>query len=1116
VHQPDRFGDEIGRETLRQASETGELSRGIELGPLGTLTLRVVVPWRDGTGAVVGFLEAGIELEAVIASMPEAIGADVVVLVDKEALLHVRAGSTLMPELPPDWDRFADVLVMAKSIEGWPEYVSYAIAHRNVDAGEAETVWQGSKAFHYRRLPIAAMDGSRVGDVMILQDVTDLQAALTNSVVMIVVFCLTVGLAVIAIFAIYLQRVDARLRSTHEDLEERIAERTDALRQSELAFRNLLKDLNRGVFVHRDSKVLYANEAFARIYGYADAQEAMSMPVIGEHISPLDRDRIETYRRQREKGEPAPDHYEFQALRKDGTAFWAENDIQTIQWHNEQAVLTIVSDVTTRHETQEALHASRESLARAQRIAHIGNWERDFTTGTLTWSDEIYRIYGFEPQQFTADYETYLSHIHPEDRDVIETALARAIEGHESYSIDHRIVRSDSEVRVVHEQGEAIFSDDGSAHLLIGTVQDITDRLRIESELRETEQRLQSIAENIPGGVFRRVLRPDGSIDYPYLSAGAFGLSSVHPDDKERMIRAIHESAETMSSFDEEHREVKQDGSTSWWRSIATPRQGDGGDVVWDGVRVEITAQKYAQQQIVQLNAELEERIAARTTELEREKERAETYLDIANTMFLALDRDGNVALVNRKLCDVLGYDETELLGQDWHAMCAPKEEARPRAQAYADRIANTQDSFSASEGMAVRVVTKSGQLRTLSWSDSPIRDENGTLTGVLGAAEDVTEQRKTELELRRSEARQRTIMDGAVDAVVVMNEQCIVESFSRSATEMFGYAADDVIGKNVMMLMPEPESSNHDGYVQRYLQSGKRHIIGIGREVTGRRRDGTTFSVDIGVSEVDLGDSRLFIGSMRDITERKRTEEDLVRALNAADAASQSKSEFLSSMSHELRTPLNAILGFAQLLRDYSDQSLTPEQSTNVGHIIEGGKHLLGLVNDILDLSRIEAGRLELSLAAVDVGRTVQESLVLLRPLAEQRDISLVVGDGVAAAAPVKADPDRLKQVLLNLLSNAVKYNRDKGTVTVDVTATGNGKLRLSVADTGVGIAEGMRTEVFRPFSRLGVEASRIEGTGIGLAISRQLVEAMGAKLDFESTVGEGSTFWVELSAAE
>jgi signal transduction histidine kinase/CheY-like chemotaxis protein len=242
-----------------------------------------------------------------------------------------------------------------------------------------------------------------------------------------------------------------------------------------------------------------------------------------------------------------------------------------------------------------------------------------------------------------------------------------------------------------------------------------------------------------------------------------------------------------------------------------------------------------------------------------------------------------------------------------------------------------------------------------------------------------------------------------------------------------------------------------------------------------------------------------------------RRTMEELETARASAEAANQAKSEFLSRMSHELRTPLNAVLGFAQVL-ELGD--LTESQRQSVVQIAKGGQHLLELINDVLDISRIETGNLTLSSEPVLVDDAVADVLELIDPLAAQRD---VVCSAVADAESnyVVADRQRLKQVLLNLLANAVKYNRPGGDVTISYERVGE-HLRIKITDTGPGIPAAKRERLFEPFERLGAEQSDVEGAGIGLALSRRLAEAMNGTVDVESVEGEGSTFWVELQLTE
>lgn len=247
----------------------------------------------------------------------------------------------------------------------------------------------------------------------------------------------------------------------------------------------------------------------------------------------------------------------------------------------------------------------------------------------------------------------------------------------------------------------------------------------------------------------------------------------------------------------------------------------------------------------------------------------------------------------------------------------------------------------------------------------------------------------------------------------------------------------------------------------------------------------------------------------LTDLTHKKAAESEILNAKEAAEEANQAKSVFLASMSHELRTPLNSIIGFAQMLDMGAVVPLDPSQKEPIGHILGSGRHLLGLINEVLDLARIEAGRMDLSPARMTLDPVIEEAVALTRPAAEARHIA--VNHDCHTTMVVRADEARVRQILLNLLSNAVKYNREGGRVNVSAIAQGD-RVRIIVADTGTGILEGQRHKLFKPFQRLGAEQTDIEGTGIGLVICKKLAEAMGGDIGFDSEVGVGSRFWMEL----
>ena len=282
-------------------------------------------------------------------------------------------------------------------------------------------------------------------------------------------------------------------------------------------------------------------------------------------------------------------------------------------------------------------------------------------------------------------------------------------------------------------------------------------------------------------------------------------------------------------------------------------------------------------------------------------------------------------------------------------------------------------------------------------------------------------------------------------------------------------------------------------------------------QEVRFRRSDGEYRWVEISLVQEgsDPQAPEAIVMYVHDVDDRRKLEQAQRTAKESAETANRSKSEFLSRMSHELRTPLNAVIGFAQLL---GMDDLNDEQHDGVRQIIRGGEHLLGLINEVLDIARIETGRLSVSIEPVRVDEVVNDAIDLVRPLANVRSIQFPGHVGDACACHVQGDRQRLKQVLLNLLGNAVKYNRDHGRVELTCQPMPNGRLRISVSDSGPGIAPDKLALVFTPFERLDAETSAIEGTGLGLALARGLVDAMGGELGVDSTVGTGSTFWVEL----
>ena len=498
----------------------------------------------------------------------------------------------------------------------------------------------------------------------------------------------------------------------------------------------------------------------------------------------------------------------------------------------------------------------------------------------------------------------------------------------------------------------------------------------------------------------------------------------------------------------------------------------------------------------------------------------------------------------------------------------------------------------------------------------------------------EVAEGQRAALAARKSEGRIRAVMSTIVDGIIIIDEQGIIETVNPAVEQIFGYASSELVGQNVKMLMPVPYHGEHDGYLARYLETGEARIIGLGRELEGRRKDGSTFPLDLAVSQADVGNRRMFTGVVRDITVRKRNEgrlqelserlelatraagigvwdwdvkndvlvwdepmyalfgveeedfqgvyetwsqrlhpqdretaeaeiqstlrgeqdfntefrvvcpdgtvrhlqgmgavnrdergepvrmigvnwditarkqaaRELELAKEHAEMANQAKSAFLATMSHELRTPLNSIIGFTGIILQGLAGPLNEEQTKQLGMACDSASHLLALINDILDISKIEAGEIEIVTETFPMCQVVEEVVRTMIPLTKKKE--LVLSTEVAPeVGPITSDRRRVKQILVNLVNNAVKFT-EKGEVRVECQ-TRDGQLVTRVTDTGIGIKPEDLDKLFVTFQQLETGLARnYEGTGLGLAISKRLVERLGGEIRVESEWGVGSTF--------
>jgi PAS domain S-box-containing protein len=505
-----------------------------------------------------------------------------------------------------------------------------------------------------------------------------------------------------------------------------------------------------------------------------------------------------------------------------------------------------------------------------------------------------------------------------------------------------------------------------------------------------------------------------------------------------------------------------------------------------------------------------------------------------ANFSSIATDAKGVIQIFNVGAERMLGFAAVEVMNKITPADISDPQELIARAKALSIELATPITPgfealvFKASRGIEdiyeLTYIRKDGSRFPAVVSVTALRDAQNAIIGYLLIGTDNTarkqveaEQKKLDQRLRDQQFYTRSLIESNIDALMTTDASGIITDVNKQMEALTGCTRDELIGAPFKNYFTDPERAE----MAIKLVLSEKKVTDY--ELTARTRDGKKTEVSYNATTFYDRDRTLqgVFAAARDVTERKRNEQalqetnvELESAKSAAEKANLAKSNFLSSMSHELRSPLNAILGFAQLMESDSAPP-TSSQKESISQILHAGWYLLELINEILDLAMIESGRLSLSLEPVLLADIMLECRAMIEPQAQRRGITMTF-PRFDLPNFVIADRTRLKQVFINLLSNAIKYNREQGTVEVKYNATSPERIRVSVLDTGGGLPPEKMAQLFQSFNRLGQEASSEEGTGIGLVVSKRLVELMGGMIGAESIVGVGSVFWIELISTE
>ena len=750
---------------------------------------------------------------------------------------------------------------------------------------------------------------------------------------------------------------------------------------------------------------------------------------------------------------------------------------------------------------EEKIATLNSRLTLAADSAHMGVWDYSVPENMLVWDKWMYTLYGIGDKDFGDVYEAWQNCLRPDDKQRCDDAVGMALRGESTLDIEFRVVWPTGELRHIKAVAQVHRDAGGNPLRMIGVNYDITERITTTERVRESEGRLLAIFDLAAVGIAR--VKPTGEfieandhlctlLGYPrpeLLSMRSQELT--HPDD----LTASNSSVTKLltgeiATYSLEKRYLRKSGTIIWGHITAALSHHDDPGARYLVVVVEdITQRKLLEQRLSQISRE------------------QRVILD-SSSVGIAMIRRRRFGSINAAMTRIFGFSQEELTGRAAKEIYVdPVEHDRVGLEAYPLMMQGGEYQTD------IRFRHLDGRSLWIHLTGRMINPEDPEL-GSVWIFEDITvrvalEQthREDEARLRSSETRLTTIFRTSPDVIAISQRDTgrfleVNKAFER----IMGYRREEVLGRTALELGAWGSSELRDRMLDELDDQPRLENY----TTRFRRKNGELFPVMLSLEQTELEGVACLIFCARDITEQERINEELLQARNIAQAANRAKSQFLANMSHEIRTPMNGVLGMAQLL---AMTQLTAEQQTYVETLRSSGKNLLALISDILDLSKIEAGKMELEETDFDLRAEIRSTVKLLTIHAREKRLELLTPVDLQLPNRLRGDAGRLRQILNNLMGNALKFT-SKGSVTLEIRKEREDDstvaLRFLIHDTGIGIPAEKLESIFAPFTQADGSTTRsYGGTGLGLTISRQLAELMGGSIGVESRPGKGSTFW-------